>query len=200
MNPTSKEGIRSQLLRKRRGLSLESRLKKSASISKRLQISRCFQTAEYIHLYLANKTEVSTNILIREAFLLNKKVAVPIIDTQKRMFFSELQRLDVSDLECGAFDIPQPKLAFQNRVESDQIDLWVIPGVAFDVGGGRLGYGGGYYDRALAQTHVPIIGLAFDCQLVDRLPIKQHDVLVDQIYTETSTIYCEEKRRGSEYH
>jgi len=200
MHPSSKETFRSRLRLKRRGLSLESRLAKSDSISKRLQESTLFQKSQHIHLYLANQDEVSTESLFKEAFLLNKKVAVPVIDAHKKMFFSALNQLNVSLLERSPFGIRQPKLALQNRVESDEIDLWIVPGLAFDLMGGRLGYGGGYYDRALAQTASPIIGLAFNCQVIDRLPINKYDISVDQIFTETNTIYCEENRRASQYH
>ncbi len=200
MHQSSKEAFRSRLRLKRRRLSFKSRLAKSASISKRLQESKLFQAAQHIHLYLENQEEVSTQSLFQEAFLLNKKVAVPVIDAHNKMFFSALNHLDASELEKTSFGIRQPKSALQKRVEADEIDLWIIPGIAFDLRGGRLGYGGGYYDRALALTSSPIIGLAFDCQVVDQLPINKHDVSVDQIFTETNTIYCEENRRGSQYH
>jgi 5-formyltetrahydrofolate cyclo-ligase len=189
------------MLDKRRSLSPETRLAKSLSLSKTVKHSRQFQAAHYIHLYLANKTEVETKYLIREAFLLKKKVAVPIINTQRRLSFSELSSLDEDNLESGSYGIRQPLPAIQKQINAEQIDLWIIPGVAFDIMGGRLGYGGGYYDRALAQTHSCIMGLAFDLQvLTNRLPLVENDVPVDEIFTETRRIHCKENRRVSEYH
>jgi len=201
VDQSSKEDIRTRLLIKRRGLSVKTHLAKSAAISKRLQESRLFQAAQCIHLYLSNKDEVATTFLIQEAFLQKKKVVVPVVDTHKKMFFSALHSLDTSVLECGPFGIRQPKSALQKHIATDEIDLWIVPGVAFDIMGGRLGYGGGYYDRALAQSHTSIIAIAFDLQLVaDPLPLAQRDVAVDLIFTETRTINCEENRRVSKYH
>ncbi len=201
MNLPSKDSIRTRILLKRRGLSAQARLEKSASISKRLQGSDLFQTAQHIHLYLSNPNEVETEFLIQEAFRSKKQVVVPVIDTKKRMFFSALYARDVQGLENGPFGIRQPKTALQRRVATNKIDLWIIPGVCFDIMGGRLGYGGGYYDRSLAQTPASIIALAFDLQLVaDPLPLNQKDIPVDRIFTETRIIHCEENRRGSEHH
>jgi len=201
MDPSSKESIRARVLLKRSGLPLPSRIEKSAEISKRLQSSDLFQTAQCIHLYLSNQDEVETTLLIQKAFFSKKKVAVPVIDAQKKMFFSELSTLDVQTLESGPFGIRQPKLILQKYISPEKIDLWIIPGVSFDIMGGRLGYGGGYYDRALAQTHTSIIALAFEVQVIpDPLPLDKRDVPVDWIFTEKRSIHCEENRSGREYY
>lgn len=200
MNPSSKESIRARVLLKRRELSAKARLEKSVSISKRLQSSKLFQNAQYIHLYLSNPDEVKTGLLIQEAFRLKKQVAVPVVNKKKELFFSALDSHDLQALESGPFGIPQPKAERRKRILPDKIDLWIIPGVSFDIMGGRLGYGSGYYDRALVQTRASIIALAFEIQLVEALPLDQNDIPVDYIFTETNTIHCEESRRGSEHH
>ena len=157
-----------------------------------------FQSAQTIHFYLANTAEVETDALIREALRLKKRVAVPVIDASRQsLFFSELFHLEPGALEIGPYDIPQPPSSFQKKMTTNEIDLWVIPGLGFDLRGNRLGYGKGYYDRALEHTLKPIIGLAFDCQIVDRLPVEPTDQAVDQIITETRTIFCKGIRCGS---
>jgi 5-formyltetrahydrofolate cyclo-ligase len=111
-------------------------------------------------------------------------------------------------VEPGAFGIPEPKGEFVRKVEVDAIDLFILPGVAFDIHGNRLGYGEGYYDRILgrkgrghsalphagaetgARIGVPLVGLAFELQLVDSIPFSVHDVRVHRIVTENRVINC----------
>ena len=116
---------------------------------------------------------------------------MPIIDVKhQRLFFSELTSLHPDSLEIGPLGIQQPKSTFQKKVTKNDIDLWVIPGIGFDLFGNRLGYGGGYYDKVLKGVRATVIGLAFDVQVVDKLPVESTDCPVDQIMTETRTILC----------
>ena len=112
------------------------------------------------------------------------------------MILSEIRQYP-EEVEPGAYGIPEPKKEFIRRVDPDTVDLFVLPGVAFDVHGGRLGYGAGYYDRILVGTapsrdflRVSLIALAFELQLVDRVPSSVHDVRVHKIVTEERVIEC----------
>jgi 5-formyltetrahydrofolate cyclo-ligase len=90
------------------------------------------------------------------------------------------------DLVPGYYNIPEPDPGRCKRVESSEIDAAVIPGSVFDIQGGRLGYGGGYYDRFLVNDapQAKRIGLAFELQVVDKVPVEPHDQPLDILITE----------------
>jgi len=120
-----------------------------------------------------------------------KQIVVPYcVDGQLRLF--HLRTLD--QLGTGEYRILEPKPllreAPENQVSLKDIDLIIVPGVAFDPSGGRLGHGRGYYDRLLASkpAATPLIALAFDCQVVDSVPMQPHDIRVDRIVTESRVI------------
>ena len=95
------------------------------------------------------------------------------------------------ELEPGFFNILTPKKEFQRFIDPQEIDLVIVPGVAFKKDGYRVGYGGGYYDRFLSKIpDVPTIAIAFSLQMVDDLPSDSFDIPVDYIYTEESIIVC----------
>jgi len=79
------------------------------------------------------------------------------------------------------------------------VDLWIVPGVAFGRDGSRLGRGGGYYDRLLAQARGTVVGIAFDFQIFDRLPVDPWDRAVDRIVTESGVIVCTMRRLDADH-
>lgn len=132
-------------------------------------------------------SEVHTHDMIKEA-LKSKTVIVP------KVVHHEIEPSVIIDFDnlvpSGKFKIPEPieamKIAYKN------IDLILVPGIAFDKEGHRIGYGFGYYDRFLRRVPKAIkIGLAFDLQIVDKIPREMHDVPVDLIVTEERVIECE---------
>lgn len=192
-SPGLKRLIRLEQLLVRKQLSAPDREYKSTEVAERLFCFERFQKAGFLHLYLSNLEEVDTTSVIETAHRLKKRVAVPVINTKERtLSFSELYRVEANDLEIGPFGIYQPKPAFQKKMDMGEIDFWIVPGIAFDERGNRLGYGGGYYDRILCQTRKPIVGLAFELQIVEDVPVESTDVPVDVIFTEKRTIVCRE--------
>jgi 5-formyltetrahydrofolate cyclo-ligase len=97
----------------------------------------------------------------------------------------------LDELEVNTFDLLEPPLTLRlntaRQCPPGEVDLFLIPGLAFDMAGGRIGYGRGYYDSLLANASPgsTLIGLAFDCQIVDRVPMTGHDVPVGLIVTES---------------
>lgn len=191
MDPSSnKKEIRADLLLKRRALSPEACRLKSREITKWLLASPEFNAAQTIHFYLAAAAEVQTEEMIQEALRLKKRVVVPVVQPETNaLMLSAVVDFHPSRLQPGPYGISEPRPQYQKRVDPKEVDLWVIPGVAFDLVGNRLGFGGGYYDRLLSGTSGKKVGLAFEFQVVDRLPIEPTDHPVDQIITETRTIY-----------
>lgn len=186
----SKKEIRADLLLKRKALSQQACRLKSREITKRFLTSPEFKSARTIHFYLAAPVEVQTEEMIRETLRMGKRVVVPVIEPAvNRLILSELVDFDPSRFQPGPYGISEPRPEYRKKVDSTEVDLWVIPGVGFDAAGNRLGFGGGYYDRLLSGTSGAKIAVAFEIQVVDRLPIEKTDHPVDQIITETRTIH-----------
>lgn len=134
--------------------------------------------------YVSFRQEVDTLPLLREALEGGKRLVLPRVNRRERTL--ELYRVtDLVDLQPGYQGILEPDPRRCSRVDPDEIELVLVPGVAFDRRGYRLGYGGGYYDRLL--TDIPRAlkaGLAFSLQVVEFLPIFPHDQPVDLLVTE----------------
>lgn len=182
-----KKEIRKQLLEKRKTIGKTACLSKSREIEKRVLESEAFATAKIIHFYLSDDVEVQTDRLIEETLRLGKRVVVPLFS---KMSLSEITDLNPLRFEVDPFGIRSLKKPFYKEVSPEVVDLWMIPGVAYDTIGRRIGRGGGYYDRLLANTSGTVIGLAFEFQILDHLPASSTDRKVDQIMTEDRTIIC----------
>ncbi len=134
-------------------------------------------------------TEVITDYIIEWAWREGKRVVAPLCQPEtKRLFLSEITSFD--DVEPGYFGVREPRKHLLKPVEKRQVDLILVPAVAFDRKGGRVGYGGGYYDRFLLDIDkaVPKIGLVFACQIIGAVPTDGYDLPVDKIITEEETI------------
>jgi 5-formyltetrahydrofolate cyclo-ligase len=138
---------------------------------------------------VAWRNEVDTHDLIRRLLREGRLVAVPKVEpatNQLQHYFIA----DFSGLQEGAFGILEPSSDPGRLAAPSQFDLVLVPGLAFDRAGNRLGMGEGYYDRFLAQVHAPKIALAYDFQLAEKLPIERHDQRVNIIITEKEMIVC----------
>jgi 5-formyltetrahydrofolate cyclo-ligase len=145
--------------------------------------------ARTICTYLHTGSEVRTEQIVDWALSRGKRVIVPItIKAEKHLLFSELRA--TADLEKGVFGIPEPRPACRRPVPLEEADVVLVPGIAWDTHGYRIGYGGGYYDRSLnsIRKHVNTIGLAFEFQMITDLPRIRYDRHVDKIVTEQRTI------------
>lgn len=176
------------MISKRKAISHEEMMEKSAVIQKRLLELSAYKESESIGIYAGINNEVSTAILFDQAVKAGKKVLFPRIrKEEKELEFVPVQRME--ELELGPFGILSPPYK-EGIVELSE--FLVIPGVAYDLKGGRLGYGGGFYDRYLQKlTKKPFIAaLAYEFQVLDEIPMHPHDVRVDAIITEQRIIIC----------
>ncbi len=190
-----KKKIRAELLQKRKTLSPTDCQAKSQRIAEALLTSPAFSSASVIHCYLSTTTEVQTDPIIQAALHLGKRVVVPVI-SKDDLILSEINDLDPIHFQTGPFGIREPINTLQKEVNLKEVDLFILPGVAYDIIGNRLGQGGGYYDRLLAVPckQTGLIGLAFEFQVIDAIPIEPTDCGVDQIITEERIIICERNR------
>lgn len=160
----------------------EERLAKSLVILNKLFKRPEFQKALTVLFYAAFDGEVDTFQMIQRAQQLGKKTGLPyIVRKEKRMIPTVVESIE-EDLAIGPYGVKQPKETSRAKTLSpDDLDLVIVPGVAFDRHNHRLGRGQGYYDRFLRglSSQTPTIGLAFDFQIVEHLPPQEeHDVPV----------------------
>ncbi len=142
-----------------------------------------FRKSKIILFYASFDGEVDTFEMMKQALKLGKKIALPAIIQKKKKIIPALIQNPEHDLDLGPYGIKQPRFDKSRRIPLDEIDMVIVPGVAFDKRNYRLGRGEGYYDRFLKNlTHkIPSIGLAFDFQILDFLPIEKHDIPVSRI-------------------
>jgi 5-formyltetrahydrofolate cyclo-ligase len=171
------------MLEKRNSQALGDSTGRSALVQEHVVKSREFQSARIIGAYFATGSEVKSDLLIGEAQKLGKVIALP--RTEKDMInFYEIS--STNELVAGRFGIMEPPPVRPAHT----IDLIVVPGIAFDKKGYRLGYGKGYYDRYLSEKKPQFaIGLAYNFQLLESLTHDAHDVKVDAIATEDGIHY-----------
>lgn len=180
---TKKERIRKEIREKLNKQDDAQRLRKSSLIKIKLFRLAEFKRAEYVMFYLSTDTEVQTQSMITEAQKIGKKTLVPkILQRERRMIASLIEDVD-EELSLGPYGIRQPKGRYTREIPSDKIDLVIVPGLAFDKCGRRLGRGGGYYDKFLANLakETPRIGLAFDFQVLSSLPSLSHDISLTRV-------------------
>ncbi|NPB08992.1 MAG: 5-formyltetrahydrofolate cyclo-ligase [Thermodesulfobacteria bacterium] len=180
---TKKEALRRKILSLRKALDSRKRKELSRRIADYLIKSPHYRNAQKILLYASFGSEVETDELLAKALEDGKEVYLPrtLVD-EKRLSLHRVFGPD--ELRPGAYGIPEPPPE-NPTIDPAELDLIVTPGVAFDPRGGRLGYGGGYYDRLFTQaTKAKRVALAFSCQLVDELPLEPHDVRVHAVVTE----------------
>lgn len=188
-----KSQIRKELLEKRSVLSAETVEHKSQLIFQRLKTVHFYNSASYVMLYISFRNEVRTSEIIKDLFRHGKRVFIPVtVPKTKELIVSEL--IDVEkDLEIGHFGVLEPKKDAIRPVEPQILDFIIVPGVGFDSRGYRIGYGGGYYDRFLPQfsSSVPTVSLAFELQIIDKVPTDSYDYPVQYIVTEERIIQCQ---------
>jgi 5-formyltetrahydrofolate cyclo-ligase len=128
--------------------------------------------------------------MVEETLCRNKVVFVPKAVSETRKLIPSLLLDYDKDLKPGAYNIPEPQDSSLRPYDPETIDLLIVPGVAFDLSGNRLGYGGGYYDRffELLKPKTPLVSLVFDMQICEKVPVEEWDRPVDVIVTEKRII------------
>ncbi|MBM7623230.1 5-formyltetrahydrofolate cyclo-ligase [Sporohalobacter salinus] len=186
----TKQQQRERVIDYRQRLTDKELLHKSMEIKKKLFELDEFVEAEIIMFYVDFRNEVKTEFMIKEALSEGKRVVIPISQVEDRsLLLSELKDYD-QELEVGTYDILEPKEEYIRPVDHSELDLVIVPGVAFDEDCNRLGYGGGYYDRFSANldSQVNRLALAFEIQIVDQVVTDEHDLPVDKVLTEKRVI------------
>lgn len=178
------------------GLSEETRLRQIKRIHENTLSQKVWSDSNTVGLTIATPLEIPTQPLIQKAWKASKTVGVPKCEpTDKRLTFFELTSFD--QLESVYFGLFEPIPTQTNRLSPSDLDLLVVPGLAYDMRGYRIGFGGGYYDRFLSGYTGVKLALAFEEQIFDELPNESHDQPVDFIVTPSRVIKCKAKAGGS---
>jgi 5-formyltetrahydrofolate cyclo-ligase len=190
----AKQRLRQQMRGKRRGLSAAA----VAAGSERIAMHFCawplYHAAATVMFYLAMPDEPQTERLIDDALNRGKQVCVPLLTPK----YGEMTAARITGFDClitGKLGLRMPDPAKAQIVLPATIDLVVVPGVAFDAAGNRLGMGAGYYDRFLAGTQRgTYLGLSWFFQLTEELPYDEHDIRMHYLLTEGGFLPCGQDR------
>jgi 5-formyltetrahydrofolate cyclo-ligase len=181
-----KADLRAKYLGLRKAMDPADAESRSAEIIDRLRRLPAFGAAKGFLVYIASKdNEVDTRPLIRSLLKHIHPVLVPIAEPGRKLVWSRLR--DMDELEPARFGILEPRPGTRRIAKPPPDSIVIAPGVAFSVDGWRIGYGGGYFDRFLADFGGPIIGLAYDIQIVTHIDNDPFDIPMDFIVTETTT-------------
>jgi 5-formyltetrahydrofolate cyclo-ligase len=185
----AKRSLRARILATRDAMPPEARAAASRAIANALAARPDFAAARAVLLTFPYGSEWDTRLLFAAALAAGKTVAAPRVDATRRMLELHAVCDLAGEIVSGHKGIPEPR-ADCPRVTAAQIDWVLVPGVAFDAEGRRMGYGGGYYDRllpTLPRSALRVAG-AFELQLVEHVPTAPHDLALDAIVTEARAI------------
>ncbi len=185
-----KRQLRKDILKVRNSLTPAQVAEKSKKIAARLLDLDEYRRARTIMIYLDFRNEVRTGELVKESMAAGKIVAVPVTDVAGRRLTPSLLLKYPGGLQPGAWDILEPAPQAVRPLDPEELDLVIVPGVAFDTAGYRLGYGGGFYDRFLLRTAPGTVfaGLAYEFQVLPDIFPGPRDIPVHIILTENRLI------------
>ena len=190
---TAKTALRTRVLARRAALSPEEVVERSQRTVERLAALRAFREAKVVLLFASFGTELRTEGLIERCLAAGQDVVLPRVVRSPRHLGLHVIRSLGEDCEPGCWGIPEPVPGRCVEVGPREVDFAVVPGVAFDLRGNRLGYGGGFYDRLLAEFRLDlwpdgIAALACECQIVAEVPHEEKDIPVPLIITEERVV------------
>lgn len=181
----AKRSLRKEMIAWRSSLAVEEVLQKSEQIAAAIRTVPEYKNAKAILFYVSAKpNEVDTHSLIREALSGNVRVLVPSTDFDRNeLIISEIK--DMIELAPARYGLLEPRRDSLVPTDPGEADVIIVPGVAFDRHCRRIGFGGGYYDRLLADSKATTIALGYEGQMVERVPVDANDIPVDIIVTES---------------
>lgn len=181
-----KKKLRKKIQNKRNSLPVRDRKKRSKIIAEKFFSTVYYNDSNNILIYYPFRSEIDVTIIIRQALENKKNIILPGVHNQElKLFYVDNLK---KQLEMGAYGIMEPTIGLCRAAKISDIDLVIVPGVVFDKNLNRLGYGGGFYDRLLPliPAGVKKIALCFDIQVVESIPVSEHDIKVDLLITDTS--------------
>lgn len=177
-----KSSIRKEMIKRRKEIDQTVRNDWDRQIYYKVISSKEYINSSVVFVYVSYNGEVDTHKIIRQALKDKKTVCVPRV-ISKAEGMEAVPIKSFNDLVSGSYGILEPPMDLL-PISPMSIDMALVPGVAFDIGGGRLGYGGGFYDRYLSQMRQEtcIAALAYSIQLIDAIPMDPQDKKVPMIF------------------
>lgn len=175
-----KEDFRKKALKMRENISIMEAIERSSAIQKNLIKLPEFKKAKIVLSYIPIRNEVAADNFA------GKVIVLPGFNSKKNLVALKHD----GKLADGLYNTKQPPCEKKRVVKMGSIDIAIVPGVAFDKKGNRVGYGKGYYDRLLSKIDGKKIALAYGFQVFENLPAESHDIKVDYIVTENRVIKC----------
>ena len=187
-----KKALRKEILTKRKNIDTAEKEKMDKEILDRFFESKYYKEAENIFIYISYDSEIDTSEIIDKAFKDGKKIYVPRTEFETRLM-DAVEITSFDNLIKSSYGILEPSIE-DSHINPNELDLIVVPGVAFDRNGGRMGYGAGFYDRYFKKINkdnikrIVKLALAYDFQVLEEVPMNVQDVPVDFIITEKEFI------------
>ena len=173
----NKQELRKKIREQKRAMTEQDIVRKSARLGELFAASEVYRNAKTIYGYLPYNQEVRTVPMLERALAEGKRVAVPKVYGEEMKF---LYLDDLTKVEKGYAGIPEP--VDDGPVAQDETALVLMPGLAFDPQGHRIGYGGGFYDKFLAaEPNHPTLALCYEFQMLPELHTEEHDIPVDTV-------------------
>ena len=185
-----KASLRKEILARRDRIPLAVKKIKDKAVEERLFGLDAIRNAKTLFLFASFRSEVDTLGMIKRSLGQGKRVVLPRVEGNGLGLYAIK---DVDELVAGYMQIPEPSvLTGDRKVNINDVDAIIVPGAAFDPSGNRIGYGGGFYDRLLAELEkpVPIIAPTYEEQVVDLVPADPHDKKVSIIVTDRQEVEC----------
>lgn len=185
MTPEEKATLRKEALRRRDALPADERAAMSLRIFSEIMRLPAYTHPRVVLAYASFGSEPETRGFLRRVLEDGKRLLLPRVEPDGLALYA-VRDLTL-DLAPGPWGIPEPIADRCSLVDPGLVGLVLVPGVAFDRAGGRIGYGAGYYDRLLAGAvpgEAPLVAAAFEAQMVEQIPVDPHDVPVDVVITE----------------
>jgi 5-formyltetrahydrofolate cyclo-ligase len=185
-----KDEIRKKLIEMRKNLDKKEIFKKSNQIKKRLYDMNEFKQSKSILFYVSYDNEVYTHDMIKEGISKKIDIIIPVIDKKdSSLILSKL--VNWANLKTGSYGILEKSKDNIKEYPLENVDLIIVPGIGFDESGNRIGHGKGYYDNLLKKSAKAYhIGLAFEKQIINKIPIDNHDIPLHKVITEDRVINC----------
>ncbi|CAF1592986.1 unnamed protein product, partial [Didymodactylos carnosus] len=194
INMAAKRTLRQHIKKAISLMSVEERREQSSSVFQQLIKHPKFLSSHRLSIFISLPTEIATFDIIEQSFKMNKHVYIPRYDQNTMQMLRLMSMEDLDTLPMTKWNIKQPRMDDDERETASELDLILVPGLAFSLNGYRLGHGKGFYDKFLnhyVQTHNKkpfTIGLAFTQQIVDNLPVCDYDYILDEILTHKTTL------------
>lgn len=187
-----KKEFRKKMLALRDAAAAEVRAESSKLICENLFKFPLFTESKTVMFFVSFRSEVETLPMIEGAIAAGMRVVVPVTQLENGTLLPSLLLNCEDDLVSGTYGVLEPKPEAVRPIDSLEIDMVMMPGAAFDRSGGRIGYGGGFYDRFIENLRPDVVlaALAFDFQVVDSVPTEAHDRKIHYVITDREIIDC----------